>query len=91
MPRCHARVTYRGELAEAVATLGEDGGMRVRLEPPLLIALQQTVALYDGEVCLGGGLISWRGASLYEERAGPLCFEKSSDGLADGARDAPSE
>ena len=73
-------MTYRGEVAEAVATLVADGGVRVRLEPPLLIALQQTVALYEGEVCLGGGLISRRGPSLYEEQTGPLCFEKSSDG-----------
>ena len=69
--QCAARVTHRGQLAAAEVEMGAaevEGSLRIRIEPPMQIALSQTVALYKGEVCLGGALIGSRGSSLYEEQ-----------------------
>lgn len=39
---------------------------RVELSSPVIIAISQTVAIYEGEVCLGGAQILRRGPSVYE-------------------------
>jgi len=35
---------------------------------PVIIATSQTVAIYQGEVCLGGAQILARGASVFERQ-----------------------
>ena len=45
----------------------EPVGLHVWTERPSLIATMQSVALYDGEVCLGGAKIVRRGPSLFED------------------------
>jgi tRNA-specific 2-thiouridylase len=52
------RTRYHQQLAEATATVMEDGRVRVVFEQPQrAITKGQSVVLYDGEVVLGGGTI----------------------------------
>lgn len=53
------RVRHRAALAEAQLTMQEDGSVQLDLsQPERAIAPGQSVVLYDGETCLGGGIIS---------------------------------
>ncbi|MFQ9514838.1 MAG: tRNA 2-thiouridine(34) synthase MnmA [Eubacterium sp.] len=53
------RTRYHQELAKAVATVLEDGSVKVVFEQPQrAITKGQSVVLYDGDVVLGGGTIS---------------------------------
>ncbi len=56
--RCAAQVRHRHVPAAATATLEQGGRLRVRFDRPVdAIAPGQVVALYDGDVVLGGGFI----------------------------------
>jgi tRNA-specific 2-thiouridylase len=52
--RCFARVRYRASLVPARV---ERGGARIVLDEPHIAASGQSCVLYDGAVCLGGGII----------------------------------
>ena len=58
--RCEARVRHLQPLERcAVEAAGDDGAIRVQFDAPGVpsVAEGQAVALYDGEVCLGAGII----------------------------------
>ncbi|KAL1520028.1 hypothetical protein AB1Y20_023506 [Prymnesium parvum] len=58
--RCQARVRYQQPLNACEVRLSEDR-LDVAFEQPIdYVAEQQVLAMYDGEVCLGGATISQR-------------------------------
>ncbi len=66
--RCRAKVRYRQADQDCTVTSIANGHMRVEFdEPQRAIAPGQSVVLYDGEVCLGGGFIRKVGPSLHEQ------------------------
>lgn len=52
-----AQVRYHGELSLCTVAVNGDTFADVVLEKPLLVAEGQSVVLYDGDVCLGGGIV----------------------------------
>lgn len=55
---CMARIRHRQPLVEATAHITESGGVRVEFkEKQRAICEGQYVVLYDGDICLGGGVI----------------------------------
>jgi tRNA-specific 2-thiouridylase len=57
--RVRARIRYRHEESPATITPHEDGGVRVRFdEPQRAITPGQSVVFYDGDIVVGGGIIS---------------------------------
>jgi tRNA-specific 2-thiouridylase len=57
--RVRARIRYRHEESMATITPREDAGVRVRFdEPQRAITPGQSVVFYDGDVVVGGGIIS---------------------------------
>lgn len=56
--RCKAKVRYRQEDQDCVITKIEDGEIHVIFDQPQrAVTPMQSVVFYDGELCLGGGLI----------------------------------
>jgi len=56
--RCHAKTRYRQPDQACEVTVGEDGSVQVTFdEPQRAVTPGQSVVLYSGEVCLGGGVI----------------------------------
>ncbi len=56
---CQAKIRYRQADQECSLTPLADGSLHVSFkEPQRAVATRQSVALYDGERCLGGGFIS---------------------------------
>jgi tRNA-specific 2-thiouridylase len=56
--RCRAKTRYRQTDQACTLTLLEDGHCEVRFdEPQRAVTPGQSVVFYDGEVCLGGGII----------------------------------
>ena len=56
--RCQCRIRYRSELVDCVVRKSGGGGVQVEfVEAQKAVAPGQTIALYDGDVCLGGGAI----------------------------------
>ncbi len=52
------RVRHRAKLARAQLSFDEDGTVRLALvDPERAVAAGQSVVIYDGELCLGGGII----------------------------------
>ncbi len=62
LPRdCTARIRYRQQDEPAAVEADGTGGIRIRFaRPQRAITPGQSVVLYDGEVCLGGGIIRER-------------------------------
>ena len=55
---CQARVRYRQELQDCTLTIGDNGRLSVAfLTPQRAVTPGQSVVIYDGDRCLGGGLI----------------------------------
>ncbi len=52
----HIRVRHRAPLAECQLTLGDDVQFTLR-HPERAVTAGQSVVIYDGEVCLGGGIV----------------------------------
>jgi tRNA-specific 2-thiouridylase len=64
---CSLRIHHRDPLRACSLSRLADGALRVELAAPASeVALGQTIAFYDGEVCLGGAQVRARGPSLYE-------------------------
>ncbi|MEE4299615.1 MAG: tRNA 2-thiouridine(34) synthase MnmA [Pseudomonadales bacterium] len=60
--RCTAKVRYRQTDQEAEVSRRADGTLRVQFDAPQrAVTPGQWVCLYDGEVCLGGGVIETHG------------------------------
>lgn len=54
-----ARVRHRATLMEAELTFGDDGRVQLKVEnAQRAVAAGQSVVIYDGERCLGGGIVS---------------------------------
>ncbi|KAM3577916.1 hypothetical protein VYU27_000021 [Nannochloropsis oceanica] len=67
--RCEYRVRYRQPLASCTVSLPPSAPGLLRIDfdaPQRAVALKQTLALYDGERCLGGGVIVGVGPSYWE-------------------------
>ena len=56
--RCHAKIRYRQEDQPCHVQLQDSGGMQVRFDTPQrAITPGQSIVLYHGDACLGGGII----------------------------------
>lgn len=51
-----AQVRYHGELIACSVIATEDDSADILCEKPVLVASGQSVVLYDGETCIGGGI-----------------------------------
>lgn len=52
------RVRHRAKLAKATLSFDEDGNVKLELaDPERAVAAGQSVVIYDGDVCLGGGIV----------------------------------
>ena len=68
--RCTAKVRYRQTDQACSVHRRADGRLRVAFDvPQRAVTPGQWVCLYDGDVCLGGGVIEQRGRSGEAERA----------------------
>lgn len=66
--RCRAKVRYRQLDQDCTITQIEGGELRVRFDvPQRAIAPGQSVVFYDGDVCLGGGVIRTVGLSYHDQ------------------------
>ncbi|MBC76832.1 MAG: tRNA 2-thiouridine(34) synthase MnmA [Halobacteriovoraceae bacterium] len=67
--KCKAKARYRQP--DQDCTVYKEGDLyRVEFEvPQRAIALRQSVVFYDGEICLGGGVIHKTGPTLFEQKA----------------------
>lgn len=64
---CRAKIRYRQEDQECIVEQIEDGRVKVRFSvPQRAVTLQQSVVFYDGDCCLGGGVIEVLGPSYFE-------------------------
>jgi tRNA-specific 2-thiouridylase len=68
--RLHAKVRYRqSDQACELMSIGENG-MRLRFdEPQRAVTPGQSVVLYSGDECLGGGIINSMNAIPFQEQA----------------------
>lgn len=66
--KCQAKVRYRQTDQDCTLLLGEDGRYHVHFKnPQRAITLGQSVVFYLDERCLGGGIITGTGSSLFEQ------------------------
>lgn len=66
--RCKAKVRYRQADQECTITEIADGQLRVEFAvPQRAISPGQSVVFYDGDICLGGGVIRTVGPSYFEQ------------------------
>lgn len=56
--RYHIRVRHRATLAEATLTYANEEVKLVLKHPERAVAAGQSVVIYDGEICLGGGIVA---------------------------------
>jgi len=57
--RCTAKVRYRQQDQAALVLLNDNGTLHIEFDKPLRAATPgQSLVLYDGEICLGGAVIS---------------------------------
>ncbi|MBU2575571.1 tRNA 2-thiouridine(34) synthase MnmA [Patescibacteria group bacterium] len=56
--KCECRIRYREPLTKCAITRQDEGAYRVKFEKPqFAVASGQSLVLYQGEICLGGGII----------------------------------
>lgn len=66
--RCRAKTRYRQQDQPCTISFLEGGKVRVDFDTPQrAVTPRQSVVFYDGEVCLGGGMIESAGPSYYEQ------------------------
>ena len=67
--RCRAKIRYRQQDMACWAHPMEDGSMRIDFDLPQRAATPgQSVVFYQGEECLGGGIIQSVGPSYFEQK-----------------------
>ena len=65
--RCFAKIRYRQEDQECIVTREDPSTLKVTFKhAQRAVAPRQSVAFYQGDVCLGGGMIKSAGPSYYE-------------------------
>lgn len=63
---CKSKIRYRQPDQECVITKVEDGKAHVIFNiPQRAVTVRQSIVFYDGDVCLGGGIIEAAGPSYY--------------------------
>lgn len=66
--RCRAKTRYRQADQDCVITVCEEGRIRVDFDlPQRAVTPRQSVVFYQGEKCLGGGIIESAGPSYFEQ------------------------
>lgn len=64
--RCTAKIRYRQPDQDCLITKIEDGVAYVTFPiPQRAVTVRQSIVFYDGEICLGGGMIASAGPSYY--------------------------
>lgn len=64
--RAQIKIRYKAQEAWGTVSPGQDGSAHVQFDAPLRdITPGQAAVFYDGEVCLGGGIISSRNGSFF--------------------------
>lgn len=64
---CKSKIRYRQEDQICTITKIEDGRCHVQFKvPQRAVTPRQSIVFYDGEICLGGGIIEKAGPSYYE-------------------------
>jgi len=67
--RCRAKTRYRQPDQDCVITSLADGSMRVEFDQPQrAMTPGQSVVFYDGQICLGGGVIRQVGPNYHDQR-----------------------
>ncbi len=67
--KCTAKVRYRQKDQACTVTKIENGKIYVEFDQPQrAITPRQSVVFYDGEICLGGGMIEKSGPTYYEQK-----------------------
>lgn len=75
---CTAKIRYRQKDQPCTVTKIENGKIFVEFDTPQrAITPRQSVVFYDGDICLGGGMIEESGATYYEQ--GKLINPSTSD------------
>lgn len=65
--QCKAKVRYRQNDQDCQIELNADSSVTVRfMKPQRAIAPRQSIAFYQGDLCLGGGMIKHAGQSYFE-------------------------
>lgn len=64
---CKSKIRYRQPDQDCIITKIENGKAYVEFAvPQRAVSVRQSIVFYDGEVCLGGGIIESAGPSYYE-------------------------
>jgi tRNA-specific 2-thiouridylase len=53
-----AQIRYRGDYLHCKIAEIEEGGARVIFDQPVVVAPGQSVVFYDGDICVGGGIVT---------------------------------
>lgn len=65
--KCRAKIRYRQPDQDCIVDLDENGELVVKFDhAQRAITLRQSVVFYQNDICLGGGVITDKGASLAE-------------------------
>lgn len=65
--KCKAKIRYRQKDQECTITKIENGKVEVEfVTPQRAITPRQSIVFYDGDICLGGGMIEKSGPTYYE-------------------------
>lgn len=65
--KCKAKIRYRQKDQDCTVTKIENGKITVEFDQPQrAITPRQSVVFYDGDICLGGGMIEKSGPSYFE-------------------------
>jgi len=76
---CKAKIRYRQKDQECLITKIEGDTIHVHFkEPQRAITPRQSVVFYDGDICLGGGMIQSSGPSYYDQNK-PLILTNTLD------------
>lgn len=72
-----AKIRYRQTDQACRFKINENNEMEVVFnEPQRAITIRQSVVLYQGEICLGGGMIKTRGETYYEKNVALKSFDQ---------------
>jgi len=52
-----AQIRYHGELLNCILDIKEDNKAQINFEKNILVDSGQSIVIYDGDICLGGGIV----------------------------------